>query len=73
MGSTPARIERKWALNVLMERSFGVAEMYIRRDELELDMPLFLNDTPIVSTGFIVEDLQVNDTAASFEAFQDRK
>ena len=47
--------------------------MYIRRDELELDMPLFLNDTPIVSTGFIVEDLQVNDTAASFEAFQDRK
>ena len=34
-----------------------VAEMDIQRDELELDVPLLLDDVTTVSTGFIVEDL----------------
>ena len=35
----------------------GVATMDIRRDELELDVPLLLNDAPVFSTGLVVEDL----------------
>ena len=35
----------------------GVVAMDIRRDKLELDVPLPLDDAPLVSTGLIVEDL----------------
>ena len=35
----------------------GVVAMDIRRDELEHDMQFLLDDVPVVSTGFVVEDL----------------
>ena len=34
----------------------NIAAMEIRQDELELDMPFLLDDMPVVSTGFVVED-----------------
>ena len=35
----------------------GVAAMEIWSDKLELDLPILIDDVPVVSTGFIVEDL----------------
>ena len=32
----------------------GFAAVDIHRDKLELDLPILLNDAPIVSTGFVV-------------------
>ena len=35
----------------------GVAAMDIRRYKLELDVPIILDDAPVVSIRFVVEDL----------------
>ena len=44
-------------LERLDETFSGIAEMDIQQDKLELDMPLLIDDAPVVSTGFVVEDL----------------
>ena len=49
----------------------GVATMHIRPEKLELYVPLLLDDTPVVSTGFVLEDFKVDTVAAGFEVFHD--
>ena len=47
----------KVGLELLNGTFSDISAMDIQRDELKLGVPLLLNNTPVVSTGFIVEDL----------------
>ena len=49
----------------------NVARVDIRRDELEGAVPVFNNGAAIFGTGFVVEDLEVNNVAFGLEARHD--
>ena len=49
----------------------SITAMDIRRDKLELDVPLLFGDTPAFGTGSVVKDLQFDNVVAVFEAFYD--
>ena len=49
----------------------NAAAVDIQRDELEGAVPVFNNGTAVFGTGFVVEDLEVNDVVFGLEASHD--
>ena len=49
----------------------GVAAVDVRRDELELALPFFLNDALVLGAGLVVENLKVDAMATGLEALHD--
>jgi hypothetical protein len=55
-----ARIARKWSLNTKNGAFCSVAMMHIRREKLELGMPLQGDSFLVCHPGLIVRDLEIN-------------
>ena len=68
-GFNACKDRSKLGLERLDGKFRDIAAMDIRRDELELDVPFLIDDAPVVSTGFVVEDFKFDAMATGFQAF----
>ncbi len=68
--SIPARIDRKWLLNVRMARSARPV-VHVRGNKLELDFPLDSDGFLVCGAGLIVEYLEVHGKATRRQSGHD--